>query len=175
MSIAMPVLGDQVEESSASPEQPQAVGSGANGSGTASPPSTSTSSTQAGFRTGINSNGRLSIDNLPAVDRNFALAIHLSPFGALLLGPAWFLGLCAPLVLWLIRKDQSTFVDDHGREMVNFLISLVVLHIILLVTVIGVLAWPVLWVVGVVSMVRGANAASHGEYFRYPMTFRFLN
>ena len=169
MSIAMPVLGEQVEES-ASPSQQARSATSADVRAEAS----ATSSTDE-FRASVNSNGRLRIDSLPAVDRNFALAIHLAPFGAAIVGPAWPLAILAPLFLWLFRKDQSTFVDDHGREMLNFLLSFVVMHVVLLVTIIGVIAWPVLWIVAVVNMIRGAVAASHGEYFRYPMTFRFLN
>lgn len=103
-------------------------------------------------------------------DRHFGVAIHLSPLAGLLFGPL----ILAPLVLWLVRRDQSPFVDDHGREMVNALISFVIYHVVAVVTVIGIIALPVLYVVGLVSMVRGAVAASRSEPFRYPMTLRFL-
>jgi uncharacterized Tic20 family protein len=42
------------------------------------------------------------------------------------------------------------------------------------ITVIGIIALPVLYVVGVVSLIRGAVAASRGDFFRYPITMRFL-
>ena len=103
-------------------------------------------------------------------DRNFGVAIHLSPLVAFLFGPA----ILAPLVLWLIRKDESPFVDDHGREMLNALLSFVVYHIVAIITLIGIIALPVLYIVGVVNLVRGAMSAARGEFFRYPMTIRFL-
>ena len=103
-------------------------------------------------------------------DRHFGIAIHLSPLVAFLFGPA----ILAPLVLWLIRKDQSPFVDDHGREMLNALLSFVVYHIVAVLTVIGIIALPVLYIVGVVNLVRGAVSASRGAFFRYPLTIRFL-
>jgi len=117
--------------------------------------------------------GRLRDESLPNGDRGWAVAIHLSPF-------AWIVGagplaLLAPLVIWLIRKGQSPFNDDHGREAVNFLLSFVLLHALLLCTIIGVVLWPVLWVVAVVSQIRAAVAAGNGEYFRYPLTWRFLS
>ena len=82
--------------------------------------------------------------------------------------------LLAPLILWLIRKDQSSFVDDHGREMLNALLSFVLYHIVAVITIIGMVALPVLYIVGVVNLVRGAVAAGRGELFRYPITIRFL-
>ena len=122
-------------------------------------------------------NGRLCIDNLSDMDRNYAVAIHLSPLAGFFFPPA----VVAPLILWLIRKDQSAYIDDHGREMVNFLISVVVLHLLLglaCLTIIGipvaVVGIPTIWIVGVISTIRGAIASGRSEYFRYPMTFRFL-
>ncbi len=76
-------------------------------------------------------------------DRNFGIAIHLSPLVAFLFGPA----ILAPLVLWLIRKDESPFVDDHGREMLNALLSFVVYHIVAVITLFGIIALPVLYIV----------------------------
>lgn len=117
--------------------------------------------------------GRVRQQGLSDTDRNFAIATHLSPFACFLgLGP---LALAAPIVLWLVRRNQSVFNDDHGREIVNFGLTFVLLHLLLAVTVVGLFVWPVLWVVAVVNMIRGAVAAGNGEYFRYPMTIRFLS
>ena len=117
--------------------------------------------------------GRIRAEGLSDTERNFAIATHLSLF-------AWFLGLgplalVAPIVLWLVRRNQSVFNDDHGREIVNFGLTFFLLHLLLAVTVVGIVVWPVLWVVAVVNMIRGAVAAGNGEYFRYPMTIRFLS
>ncbi len=103
-------------------------------------------------------------------DRHFGVGIHLSPLAAFVIGPL----ILAPLVLWLIRKDQSGFVDDHGRETINALISFFLYNLVLVITIIGIFALPVLYVVGAVNLVRGAVAASRGDFFRYPMTMRFL-
>ena len=103
-------------------------------------------------------------------DRQFGVGIHLSPLAAFVIGPL----ILAPLVLWLIRKDKSAFVDDHGRETINALISFFIYNVVLVITVIGIIALPVLFIVGVVNLIRGAVAASRGDFFRYPMTMRFL-
>ena len=114
--------------------------------------------------------GQSAAEPLSDTDRNFGLAIHLSPLVSFVFAPA----LLVPLVLWLIRRDESFFVDDHGREMLNALLSFVVYHIVAIITIIGIVALPVLYIVGVVNLVRGAVAAGRGELFRYPMTIRFL-
>lgn len=116
---------------------------------------------------------RLRHEGLSETDRNFSIAIHLSPLVGLLT-PITLPLVLAPLVLWLVRREHSVFVDDHGREAVNFGISFIILHVILAITVIGIVLYPVLWVVAIVNVIRGAIASSRSEYFRYPMTIRFI-
>lgn len=119
--------------------------------------------------------GRLRDEGLNEGDRFFAIAMHLSPFATIVLGGFWPAAMVLPLVLWLVRRNESAFVDDHGRELLSFGISLVIYHVVLVVMVIGIVVLPVLWIVTVISLVRGGIAASRSEYFRYPMTIRFLS
>jgi uncharacterized Tic20 family protein len=120
----------------------------------------------------IGQDGRVRQDDLPEGDRTYAALVHLSPIPAsLLLGPLAFL---APLALWLIRKEQSIFVDEHGREAVNFCLSFLIYHLLLAITIVGIVLMPVLWLVMIVNQIRAAVAAGRSEYFRYPMTIRFL-
>jgi len=117
------------------------------------------------------SNGRVRGVGLSDSERHMSVAMHLSPFAGLFFQPA----VLTPLVLWILSKDKSAFNDDHGREIVNFGISFTLLHVILALTVIGVIFMPVLWIVAIVGLIRGAAAASRGELFRYPLTWRFLS
>jgi uncharacterized Tic20 family protein len=109
-------------------------------------------------------------EGLSDTDRNYAIAMHLTP----LAGFAFFLFVLTPIVLWLIRRDKSAFVDDHGREVVNLMISAVVFAAssIFVITVPFVVIWVVMMLV---NLIRGAIAASNGEYFRYPMIIRFIS
>ncbi len=118
---------------------------------------------------------RLRHPELQDSERNFAIAMHLSVLAGTILWPLMFM----PLVLWLIQKDKSAFVDDHGREVLNMLISCFIILPCLLV--IGVLTVFLGWVAAIawgivifINMIRGAVAGSNGEFFRYPMIFRFL-
>ena len=116
--------------------------------------------------------GGLDYNGVTETERNFSLAIHLSPLSGVMLGPLFFV---APLVLWLIRKDASAFNDDHGRETMNMLITAVIFSVALLfIPIIGWLALGAWYITAFISIIRGAVASSRGEYFRYPMTIRVL-
>ncbi len=114
---------------------------------------------------------RLRDKGLTEQDRKYALAIHLTA----LLGVFIHLALLVPLVLWLVRKQESAYVDDHGREMMNVFLTALVLVPVCAITIIGIpvaISWLIITFIG---FIRGAVAASRGEYFRYPMTIRFLS
>ena len=117
-------------------------------------------------------NGRLRAEDLPRGDRTLSIWMHLSTVLGVII--FWPIAVIAPLVLWMARRDESPFVDDHGREVLNFIISFVILHVGLVITIIGIPLIPVLWVVGLISVIRGTIAAGCNEFFRYPMTIRFI-
>ena len=97
-----------------------------------------------------------------------------SPLVLTILG-LWPLSILAPLILWLTRRKSSSFNDDHGREVMNFVLSFALWHFVTALTVVGLVLWPVLWIVAIVGNIRGAIAAGNSEFFRYPMTVRFLS
>ena len=121
----------------------------------------------------LSASGRLQDRGLNASDRNVAMWMHLSVLLAfLVIGP--FAGI-APLVLWLARRDTSPFDDDHGREVVNMSITGLILFGVVAVTAgIGMVVLVPWAIVALVGIIRGAIAANNGEYFRYPMTIRFI-
>ncbi len=62
-------------------------------------------------------------------ERNWAVFCHLGGFAFYLLGFA--LGhILVPLALWLIKRDQSAFIEEHGREALNFQISVTLYAIV---------------------------------------------
>lgn len=126
--------------------------------------------------------------------RTYAMVTHLvSVLGAL--DGLGIISFVATLIMWLVKRAESPFIDDHGREAVNFQISLLILAIggaivlgiitgILTVLTIGVyamIAWlPFLLgyvglvVLRIVGCVRGAIAAHRGQIYRYPMCVRLI-
>ncbi len=91
--------------------------------------------------------------------------------------------LIGTVIMWRVKKDQSAFLDDHGREATNFQLSMVLYVLIgvafgVLTIGIGfILAAPALialMILKLVGSIRGALAANRGEFYRYPMCIRFL-
>ena len=112
--------------------------------------------------------GRLHQEGVSESNRNIAILMHLSypiAYFFLSMGP---LALLIPLAIWFIYRSQSEFIKDHGQDAVNFGISMVIYHILIFLL-------PIIWLVLIVNGIRGAKAAYRGEYFRYPITIRFLH
>lgn len=88
-----------------------------------------------------------------------------------------FFPVIAPLVIWLIKKDESTFIDYHGREYFNFLISYTVYFFvsgILTIILIGFVALAILGVMLFVFTIIAAIKAYEGNEYRFPLIFRLI-
>jgi len=84
----------------------------------------------------------------------------------------------APLIVYLMKKDESPFVADQSRESLNFQISLLIYALIsgvLVVVLIGLLLLPIIWVVGVILTIIASVKAANGEAYRYPLTIRLIS
>jgi|SRR6516225_9705614 uncharacterized Tic20 family protein len=120
-----------------------------------------------------------------AEEKQWALFAHLSALAGAMLTGLWFGFGCflGPLIIWLIKKDTMPFVNDQGKEALNFNITLAIVCIALLVLTvmtlgIGILlAFPIGVVVGVgwlVLTVIAAIKASEGVAYRYPFALRLI-
>lgn len=88
-----------------------------------------------------------------------------------------FFPVLAPLIIWLIKKDESSFIDYHGREYFNFLISYTVYFIIsgiLSVILIGFVIMGVLGVMVLVFTIIAAIKAYEGSEYQFPLIFRII-
>lgn len=109
-------------------------------------------------------------------DRQWGMIAHLSALIGLIVG-FMFLG---PLIVWLMKKDQSEYVAYHGREALNFqltwLIIFVVLFVVGLVTCgIGLIVLPIAAVVNIVFVVIAGLKANEGVRYAYPFCLRLVN
>ena len=83
----------------------------------------------------------------------------------------------APLIVWLLKRDEAPEIDAHGKEALNFQISMLIYNVVAAVfclVLIGFLILPILWVLNAVFVIIAAIKASDGELYRYPLTIRFL-
>lgn len=122
----------------------------------------------------VGSSGRLSDPLATASERTYVTFIHLMPIFATAFPLFLVLG---PLVMWLIRKNESAYINDHGREALNFNISLLIYYVVSGVLVLILVGFPLLigvYVLGVVCSVLGAIAGNRGEFYRYPMCIRLI-
>lgn len=124
-----------------------------------------------------------------ASDIQLGIVMHLLPLTWFLHGTIAFvipvgLNVLAPLVFWLMKKNESPYLDAHGKEVVNFnitfSIAMVILYVLFLLLVwifIGLLFVPLMWLLGgawLVLTVIGAIKASEGKQYRYPATIRLI-
>ena len=106
--------------------------------------------------------------------RNTAVAAHLSTFAGLVVP---FGSVIGPLAVWLTRRDRDPFIDQAGREALNFGITIAIYGAVLLVAALMLVGIPLL-VVGVIAWVvlasLAAVKASQGQAYRYPLTMRLV-
>lgn len=108
--------------------------------------------------------------------RQWAMACHLAALVGYML-PYLAASLLAPLIVWLIKRDEGSFVDEQGKEALNFQLSLLVYGLacgLLFLVAIGVFLLFPLMVFGFICPIIGAVKASDGKSFRYPMCIRFI-
>jgi uncharacterized Tic20 family protein len=89
-----------------------------------------------------------------------------------------------PLIIWLLKRADSSAIDEHGKESLNFQISmliytaaLAVAAFILMFVLIGFLLMPllaVLYVADIVVVIIASLKASEGQLYRYPFTLRLI-
>ncbi len=116
------------------------------------------------------SNSILGTDQAPAYtptsdERTLAILCHVLTI---------FFWIFPPLIIYLIKKDDSQFVAEHAKESLNFQITAGIIAIILCITIIGIL---LLWVLGILVLVLVIVAtvkASENKLYRYPFAFRLI-
>ncbi len=118
-------------------------------------------------------------DSMPAAspgaeERQWAMFAHLSaligfliPFGSIL----------GPLIIWQIKKAEMPFVDDQGKESLNFQITVfiaVLVCLLLTIILIGFLLLPIVGIAALVLTIMAGIKANNGETYRYPFALRLI-
>ena len=82
-----------------------------------------------------------------------------------------------PLFIWLLKRQDSIFIDEQGVEAINFQISITIYAIpcfILVIFMVGIPLLFLLFVFWFVMVFYAAVQANNGISYRYPLCFRFL-
>ncbi len=123
-------------------------------------------------------------DDVDGSAKTWATAGHLSAF-------VWLIGIpgpIGPLVVWLLKRGEHTFIDDQAKEALNFHLSIVIymaaimlVSILLMLPTFGLAILPgaaavlVIGLLSIVFTVIAAYHASEGERYRYPLTMRLIS
>ena len=109
--------------------------------------------------------------------RMWAMFCHLGGLAGLLPIVPAIGSIIAPLIIWQIKKDEFPFVNEQGKEAVNFQISMLIYALIagaLICVGIGIFLLPVVGVFDLVFLLIAAVKANNGEHYRYPLSIRFI-
>lgn len=102
---------------------------------------------------------------------NWAVACHLSALAGFVLPLGSVLG---PLVVWLLGRERSPYVDMQGKEALNFQLTMLVAYLIaaaLVFIVIGIPLLVILATLDLVLVIVAAVQAGSGVAWRYPISF----
>ena len=115
----------------------------------------------------------------------YCMLMHLSQFSNFFIP---FGGIVIPIVMWYVNKDEYVEVDQHGKKIMNWIISSLIYTLIALsiflfsiatesfVSIsIGVLLLVALVVCSIVFTILGSTRSFKGEIYNYPMSINFIN
>ncbi len=106
--------------------------------------------------------------------RTWDMLCHLSALAGYLLPLGNIIG---PVLVWQLKKNEFPSVDEHGKEAVNFQISVSIYFLVGLLLSLVLIGIPLLFAIGIGSLVLiiiASIKANNGEFYRYPLTIRFI-
>ena len=83
----------------------------------------------------------------------------------------------APLIIWLIKKEEDAFIDDQGKEALNFQITVAIAYIVsglLTFICIGIFLAIAVGICDLIFCILAAVKSNSGEAYRYPVAIRFI-
>ena len=107
--------------------------------------------------------------------RMWAMFCHLAGLCAFILPAVG--NIVGPLIFWQLKKDEYPFVDEQGKEALNFQISMTIYGLIsaaLTFICVGFFLLAAVGIVDIVFLLIAAVKANNGQSYRYPLTIRFI-
>lgn len=129
-------------------------------------------------------------------ENTYGFLLHISVFLGMI---HLVLGLIAPIILWVLNKDKSQRIDQHGKNVVNWLLSLMIYFTVLFILILpinflfnlsisfsftfssplslftGFVPITILMVLNIVFIITGAVKANKGEIWKYPLAINFFS
>jgi uncharacterized protein len=113
----------------------------------------------------------------PAPDQNaktMGMLCHLLAFSGFIIPLGTILG---PLVMWQLKKKDHPFIDDQGKEALNFAITTfiaLVISAILIFVLVGLILLPAVAIAWIILTIIATMKANNGIAYRYPFALRFI-
>jgi len=107
-------------------------------------------------------------------EKMWAMLAHISAVAGFVFP---FGNIIGPLLIWMLKKEEFPFVDDQGKESINFQISISIYVLVSLVLVFILIGIPILIIIGIFALVMtiiAAISAYDGKAYRYPLTIRLI-
>ena len=107
-------------------------------------------------------------------ENQFLMFMHLGQFVGLIIPIA---GYILPIAMWLSFKDENKKVDQHGKNITNFIISWLIYYAIssmLILIFIGTVFIAVLGIANIVFIIIASIKANNKEYWKYPLSIQFF-
>ena len=104
----------------------------------------------------------------PDEEKLWAIGAHLGPL---------VIGVFAPLIVWLVFRDRSAYLDRSGKEALNMQISFLIYFIVAgfsLILLVGLVLLPVVGITWLVLMIVATIKVADLEDYRYPLIFRLV-
>ena len=113
-------------------------------------------------------------DGISKDERTWAMVAHISAIAGFVFP---FGNVIGPLLIWILKKEEFPFVDDQGKEALNFQISMtiyILISVLLIFVVIGIPLIIIIAIFALVMTIIGAINAYDGKFYRYPLTIRVI-
>ena len=107
-------------------------------------------------------------------EKNWAMLCHLAAFAGFFFP---FGGIIGPLICWLTKRDESSWVNENGKASLNFQLSMllyIVLAIPLCFIIIGIPIIAALGTLKIICIIIASVKAGKGDTFRYPLVIPFI-
>jgi uncharacterized Tic20 family protein len=89
----------------------------------------------------------------------------------------WAGHILGPLIVWLVKRNDSPEIDQHGKESLNFQISMLIYNVIagvLCLVLIGFVILAILHILNLLLVIIASIQASEAKFYRYPIAIRFI-
>ena len=116
------------------------------------------------------------ITSTPSDTRTWCVLCHAAALSGVFLHAIGHI--FGPLIVWLLKRGDSPEIDAHGKESLNFQLSMLIYNaiaVILCIVLIGIPILILLYILNIVFVIIASIKASEGQLYRYPMTIRFLS